>query len=227
MKPLILSLLLVVTLSINAFSQLNGNYNYGIAVKAFSVMQMPKVFNQNSQRYLNSYLNGGMIKFNDNQISYRLSGNYLHKTMIFNDDCNNCDLAQGTVTDYAFKLGFEKNFNYSIIQPYFAFDIGYRYNRFKGELNSINVQKLVAGTNQLEATKNGITGAPTIGIKFNPVEFLTIFAEGSLEFYYSYERKETVAQDASAVRTYNKTNQMDYLLNPISIGIQINLSSKN
>lgn len=214
-------------LCINAYSQLNGNYNYTIAVKAYNVMQMPKVFEQNTQHYITSYLNGGIIKFNDNQISYRLSGNYLNQSVSFNDDCANCELAHGKVTDYAFKLGFEKSFNYSTVQPYFALDAGYRYNRFLGSLDAINLQRSIVGVNHIESTKNGFTIAPVIGLKFNPVELITIFAESSLEFFYSYERRESIAQDASAARTFSRTYQGEYLLYPISAGIQIHLSAKN
>lgn len=214
-------------LCINAYSQLNGNYNYTIGVRGYSLLQMPKIFDQNTQQYINSYLNGGMIKFNDNQISYRLSGSFINQSLAFNDDCTNCTLAHGKVTDYAFKLGFEKSFTYSTVQPYFAVDMGYRYNQFEGSMNAINIQKSVVGVNQIQATKNGFTFAPVIGIKFNPSDFVTIYAEGTLEFFYSYERRQSVAQDASAVRSFNRTYQVEYLLNPVSAGIQIHLSAKN
>lgn len=206
---------------------MTGNYNYSIAARGFSIIQMPKVFNQEEQHYLNVFMNGGMVKFNDNQISYRLSGNYIKQDVDFRNDCINCDVATGKVTDYAFKIGFEKNFNYSRIQPYFAFDLGYRNNGFAGTMNIIDSQRSVAGINKIESTKNGLTASPIIGIKINPLPQITIFAESSLEFYYSYERRETVAQDASATKTYSKTNQGEYLINPVSIGIQIHLGAKN
>lgn len=227
MKSILLSIILSCMLCINAYSQLNGNYNYTIVARGYSLMQMPKVFEQNTQRYINGYLNGGMIKFNDNQISYRLSGNYLNQSMSFNDNCINCELAHGIVRDYAFKLGFEKSFNYSAVQPYFAFDAGYRYNRFQGSLDALNLQRSVVSVTHIESTKNGFTIAPVIGLKFNPIELITIFVESSLEFYYSYERRESVSQDASASRTFNRTYQGEYLLNPVSAGIQIHLSAKN
>lgn len=206
---------------------MTGNYNYSIAARGFSIIQMPKVFNQEEQHYLNVFMNGGMVKFNDNQISYRLSGNYIKQDVDFRNDCINCDVATGKVTDYAFKIGFEKNFNYSRIQPYFAFDLGYRNNGFAGTMNIIDSQRSVAGINKIESTKNGLTASPIIGIKINPLPQITIFAESSLEFYYSYERRETVAQDASATKTYSKTNQGEYLINPVSVGIQIHLGAKN
>jgi len=227
MKPILLFVCLSLFVSVNAFSQMTGNYNYSIAARGFSIIQMPKVFNQEEQHYLNVFMNGGMVKFNDNQISYRLSGNYIKQDVDFRNDCINCDVATGKVTDYAFKIGFEKNFNYSRIQPYFAFDLGYRNNGFAGTMNIIDSQRSVAGINKIESTKNGLTASPIIGIKINPLPQITIFAESSLEFYYSYERRETVAQDASATKTYSKTNQGEYLINPVSVGIQIHLGAKN
>lgn len=168
-----------------------------------------------------------MLKFNDNQISYRVSGNFINKPISFDNTCTNCDFANGKIMDYAFAVGFEKNFNYAHIQPYFAFDIGYRFNHFKGMMSTANNQRSITASNALEDTKDGATASPTVGIKLNPIKQVTIFAESSMEFYYAYVRQETVLQDASATKTQRRFNRGDFLLNPISIGIQIHLVNKN
>lgn len=225
MKSILLSVIFLFISSFNAFSQLTDNFNYSIGVYGFSIMEMPKVFNQNTQQRLNSFVRGGMVKFNDNQISFRVGATYLKQSVKFDDDCINCNLASGKVTDKAYKLGFEKNLSYSMLQPYFGGDLGYRSNLFKGMMSVVNNQKSVTTTNSIEATKSGFTVMPFIGLKFTPVSMITIFAESSLEFYYSYERRESVSQDAQALYTFNKTYQTEYLLNPVSIGIQIHLGA--
>lgn len=226
MKKAILTLLSLVV-SLFSFSQTNGNYNYSIAARGFSIIQLPKLLNQTEQSYLHSYFNGGMLKFNDNQISYRLSANYLRQNLSFDNNCTNCELANGKVTDYSIKIGFEKNFTYSVIQPYIALDAGFRSTIFKGLIDNVNPLRSVSATNSIEGSKNGLVVTPVLGIKFNPAPMLSIFAESNLEFFYSYERQETVAQDASNYRSLNKFYKTEFLLNPISVGIQIHLGAKD
>ena len=112
----ILSIILLL-ISVNTFAQVDGNYNYTIGLKAFNLMQMPKVLQQvNDADYNLSTLNGGMIKFNDNQMSFRISGHFLKENeYTFKNNCDNCETAEGSLKDFSIKLGFENNFNYSVI----------------------------------------------------------------------------------------------------------------
>lgn len=214
----------------SVFSQSSDDYNYSIAVRGYSLMQMPKVLNQvGGGRFIGTAFQSGMLKFNDKQISYRLSGSYLKKDVSVINNCENCDVANGKMTDYSFKIGFEKNLNFSTIQPYFGFDIGYRYNKFLGTMVSKSLAVARATSimepNSVEASKSGFVASPVIGIKINPIPQVTLFAEGSLDFFYSYERQETVADDISSTRTFNKYNKTEFLLTPVSIGIQVNIGS--
>jgi len=212
-----------------AFSQMNGDYNYTIAVRGFSMMQMPKILSQkNADRFTDVALNGFIVKFNDNQFSYRLNGTYLKKNIQLVNDCPTCQEAKGKLTDYSFKIGFEKNLNFSIIQPYAGLDIGFRYNKFDGTLSSRNDLFLsksadVLAPTVVEASKAGFVAAPVIGIKINPIPQISIFAESSMDFFNSYERQETVLQDANNTKTFNKYTKTEFLLNPVSIGIQFHL----
>lgn len=190
-------------------------------------MQMPKILNQDAQYYLHSYVNGGMVKFNDNQISYRLSGGYLRKGLDLAQNCINCDIFNGEFTNYSFAVGFEKNFNYSRIQPYFAIDAGYRYNGYNGTMHTLNNQRTTTSVNSLEDIKSGFTVAPILGLKINLVPEITLFAESSFEFYYAYVRQQTVSQDDQAVKFKNAFSRGEFLINPVSLGIQLHLGNKN
>lgn len=226
-----LLIVLLILLSGTTFAQMNGNYNYSLAVFGFSQMQMPKILNQkNADRFTNASFHGGMIKFNDNQINYRLSGSYLKKDVKLVNNCVGCQEANGQMKDYSFKVGFEKNMNFARIQPYVGFDIGFRFNKFDGSLVSTNDAMAsqapsALGPNGVETTKTGFTAAPLIGIKINPVPFISIFAESNLEMFYSYERQETIAADANNTRTFNKYNKAEFFLNPVTVGIQVHLGS--
>jgi hypothetical protein len=225
-----------VMLSTLAYSQTNGDYIYSFGVRGYSYMQMPKIMNQtDGNSYLNSSFNSFILKFNDNLFSYRLNGSYMTKNESFHNNCENCELVSGKMKDYSFKVGFEKNLTYSKFQPYFALDLGYRSNKFDGTSSNINpilnAQADMVGTaipsNQVIATKEGFTITPVFGIKINPIREISIFAESNLEFFYSYERQESVPQDVSNVRSLNKFHKTEYLFNPVSIGIQFHIGNKN
>lgn len=213
-------------ISFSAFSQVDGNYNYSIGVKGYSLMQMPKILQQAStEDYTNTWLNGGIIKFNDNQIAFRISGHYLFKRdFTFNNKCDDCETAKGNMTDYAVKFGFEKNFNYSVIQPYFAADFGFRSHSFKGNVTPIGNSSLPYSA---ITSKSGGVVSPTLGIKANVLKQVSFFVESSMDFYYAYERQETTFNDAANTRTFAKYNKLEMLLNPVSVGLQIHLVRRN
>lgn len=229
-------ILFFVMLSTLAFSQSNGDYIYSVGIRGYSYMQMPKIMNQTAgNTYLNSYLNSFMLKFNDNLFSYRLNGSYLNRNESFRNNCDNCEMVSGKMKDYAFKVGFEKSLTYSKFQPYFALDLGYRSNKFDGTSKNINpilnAQADVASTviplNQVIATKEGFTITPVFGIKINPIKEISIFVESNLEFFYSYERQESVPQDVSNVRSLERFHKAEYLFTPASIGLQFHIGNKN
>lgn len=225
MKKILLSLIVLCT-SLTLFAQSSADYNYTIGLRGFTLMQLPKVMNQtNTQDYVKAYGNGLMFKFNDNQISYRISGNYYRSDEEFDNTCASCEIARGKVTDYSFKIGFEKNFNYSRIQPYFGFDLGYRSNRFTGTISPKSA--LVGSTDQtVDASKNGLVLTPVLGLKVNIIPQLNVFAESNLDFYYSYE-KQDLTQPNGVARTVTTYRKWEYLLNPVSIGVQFSLNGKN
>ena len=228
MKKNLLVVLSLFLLSNAAFSQMSGDYNYSLAVRAYSMMQMPKILNQKkNEEFKDVSFSGGMLKFNDNQISYRLGGGYMKRDVRVVNNCATCEEANGKIKDFNFTVGFEKSLNFSRIQPYFGFDIGFRQNKFDGTLVSKNTLASAdaLGPDGVEASKTGFTAAPLIGIKINPIPQVTLFAESSIQWFYSYERQETVAQDINNTRTFNKYYKSEFLLNAVSVGIQLNISS--
>ena len=229
MKTKLLIIFLVI-ISTASYAQTNGDYNYSIGVRGYNYVQMPDVLNQtNNDNYVDTYFSSYIVKFNDNLFSYRLNGSYLKKDYKFYNNCESCELGDGEMKDFSFKVGFEKSFNYAVIQPYFAFDLGYRSNKFKGVLASINQdgQTDPGPVYNLHATKEGLTITPVIGIKVNPVKQLSIFVESNLEFFYAYERQERVTNGIPNSLTLNKYKKSEYLINPVALGIQIHLDAKN
>lgn len=225
-----LLIVLSLILSNSAFSQINGDFNYSLAVKGYSIMQMPKIMNQKkNEEFKDVSFSGGMIKFNDNQISYRLGGSYIKRDIKAVNICSTCEELNGQMKDFNLTLGFEKSLNFSRIQPYFGFDIGFRENKFDGTIISKNILSADNGSvmapSILETSKTGFTASPVIGVKINPISQVTLFAESSVQWFYSYERQETVAQDVGNSRTFNKYNKSEFLTNAVTVGIQINIGS--
>jgi hypothetical protein len=206
-------------------SSRNEQYLYTIGLKALGYEQFPKILNQaNSTSYKNIPFNGVIFKFNDNQISYRISGNFYNKNFSFKNDCDDCEIAIGKLTDYSIKLGFEKLITYSTIQPYFAIDIGFRNNRFKGSsqnASSINYTTLYDVT----AEKNAGIVSPAIGIKLNLINHFTIAVEGSMDILRNYERQEKTYQDGNRTRGFEKDSNWEYLLRPVGIFLLYNFGA--
>ncbi|WP_343533781.1 hypothetical protein [Pedobacter sp.] len=223
-------ILVIVSLliSASAFAQIDGNYNYSIGIKGYNIVQMPKILQQtNTDDYTTMWLNSGMIKINDNQMAFRISGHYYYKRdLTFDNQCETCETAKGNFSDFSIKVGFEKNFNYSVIQPYFGFDIGFRASHFKGDIENKNSSNLKVSY-AANSNKNGATFSPVLGVKVNALKNLSFFAESTMDFFYAYERQETVLNDANNTRTFAKYNKLETLLNPVSIGIQFHLVGKN
>lgn len=227
MKQIFIPCCFFMFLSTNTFSQVNPKYNFTISLIGFSSLELPRIADQDQQKYVTNYFSGALLKLNDNQISYRLSGNFIHNNINFQSDCTNCNLDNGRVTDYNISIGFEKNLNYARVQPYFAFDAGYRYNCFSGIQNSINLQRMIYATEALETIKDGFTAAPAFGIKINPIDEISIFAEGGFQYCISYLHTQTISQDLSATLTQTTGHKQEILFKPITIGIQFHLGNKD
>jgi len=198
-------------------------YTYTIGLKVFSLEEFPKILNQiNSNEFVSAPLRGAFIKINDNQISYRLSADFYSDNITFNNECEDCEVATGKVKDFSGKIGFEKNFIYGMLQPYLAFDIGYRRNSFDGKVESGTIPNYTNPYN-VTSLKNGFLMSPNFGLKFNPINHFTIGIETGLSLLYSYEKQERVYQDANSTRTFNDYKKWEFLLKPLSaVSIQYN-----
>ncbi|HEY0053940.1 MAG TPA: hypothetical protein VGB63_01175 [Pedobacter sp.] len=201
-------------------------YLYSIGVKAFSIEEFPKILNQiNSDMVLNTYMSGVILKVNDNQISYRLSANFFKKDMSFDNECEGCEQANGNLKDFSTKIGFEKNFIYGVVQPYLAFDLGYRRTGFKGDVKSPTI---ASNTNPYKVTtlKNGFLMSPGFGVKLNLINHLTLSVETGVGLLYSYEKQEKDFENKDLPRTSNSYNKWEFLLKPVSMAtIQYNFGS--
>lgn len=201
----------------------NKIYLYSAGLRTMRIDQFPKIMKQtNAGSFKPKYLDALMIKFNDNQISYRLKGSYYYDDLSFNNDCDDCEIVKGKLTDFAFTAGFEKAVNYSMIQPYVGLDVGFRKNSFKGRAQ--NATEVIAYTTPYEVTaeKNSMLFAPLFGIRFNLIDHFSIAAESSIYLQYNYERQEKTYQDAGRSRNFRNDRNWEFLLRPISLSLFYN-----
>ncbi len=222
MRKLLLSVLAIISLTCEAQTKSHaGNgtpYSYSIGLKAFSYEEFPKILDQtNSDSFRSSAWNGFILKYNDNQISYRLSGNFYSKALSFRNGCDNCEILAGRLNDNHIKLGFEKNLTYNSIQPYFGIDIGIKRSVFNGSTQNNEALLNNSGAYNVKTEKNGLSLSPLLGIKLNLINHFTIAAESTVDIYYSYERQEKAYKDAPGSRTLNKYYKWEYLLKPVGM----------
>lgn len=201
-------------------------YSYTVGFKLLSYEAFPKILDQqNADELRRSAFNGLILKYNDNQISYRLSGNFFSDRISFQNRCSGCEQVSGRLTDNQIKIGFEKNFVYSAIQPYAGLDLGIRRSVFKGSTGSVP-GSLSAPLSQIRTEKNGISASPVIGIKLNLIDHLTLAAETTVDILYSYERQETAAEASPNTALLRKYYKWEYLLKPVGmLSIQYNFGA--
>jgi len=206
---------------------LQSEYLYSVGAKILSIEQMPKVLNDTgSGRNVDSKLNVFTFKFNDNQLSYRLIGNFYNEPVKFENECKDCESASGKLSDLQIKVGFEKNLSSSIIQPYFGADLGYRNNIFKGEVT--NTASPSSPAYEANTEKNSILLGPVFGFKINAISHFTIAIESGIDLMYSYERQEKAYRDAQRTRTFNKYNKFEFLTRPMSfLSLQYNFKANH
>ena len=219
-KLLLISIILLSSLITNG--QMNGDARYSLGVRGYNYLQLPKLMDEpGGNRFISSKFSSYFIKFNDNLFSYRLNGSYFNQSLTLNNDCDNCGVFQGKNKDYSFKMGFEKNLVYGSIQPYFAFDLGYRSNEYNGIQAVENQPNL-----NIDARKRGFTISPVFGIKLSPIRELSIFAESSLDLFYAWGKTTSGEQIEPELRTLTRFKKGEFLYNPVSIGIQVHLGHK-
>ncbi|WP_256012475.1 hypothetical protein [Desertivirga xinjiangensis] len=193
-------------------------YSYTIGIKAFGYEEFPKILNQvDAEEFKKQYLSGLILKINDNQISYRISGNFFSDRISFRNECAECEEVEGKLSDNALRLGFERNFMYSAVQPYFGFDIGFRRNIFKGKSRAI--ENSGYPSYDVKTQKNGFSLAPLFGLKFNIVNHFTIAAESSLDLLYSYEKQEKTyfGENFNRTPTFTDYTKWEFLFKPVGM----------
>lgn len=207
----------------NGRVEIQNSFSFTAGAAILGLEQFPKILNQtNSNDLHKSFLNGLILKYNDNQISYRFTGSLINKTVTFNNECEDCEVTTGKIQDYQIRTGFEKSILYTKIQPYFGAEIGYRSNRFKGSSQAAGSSYSVTPYDVL-AEKKGATLAPMGGIRFNLINHITLSAEAGFDIFYSYERQEKTFRDNNRTRTLQTYRKMEFLPRPLtSFSLQYN-----
>lgn len=162
----------------------NIDYWYTIAVRSYGYEQFPQVLNQADPLFLSSYFNGILFKYNDNQIGYRLQGNYFDRDVSFDNECKGCARASGRLQNTTIKLGMEKSLNYARLQPYLGADIGFMAQKFRG--NSMNYA--TADRIFTEDIKNAALFSPFVGFKLYLIPRVAVSGEANFNIAYTYQK---------------------------------------
>lgn len=207
-----------------------SDYMYTVSIRSFAMEQFPQLLNQPIPGDLHtSYLNGLMFKFNDNQISYRISGTFFNKKDVSLDNVHNemSTRASGRLQNIAIKLGFEKNITYTRLQPYFGFDIGYMGQKYEGKTYpQVSSYANVASEDVLDR-KNSILLSGFIGLKFNIVPCLSLAAEANANGAHSFQKTDYSNSTGEGLQfRQDKGNKWEYFLSPLGmLSLQFHFSS--
>ena len=206
-------------------------YNYSIGFKFLSIEEFPKILDESNPDVLrHSIANGFIFKINDNQISYRILGNFYSDRFSIKNEYQTTEELLGRLNDNHIKIGFEKNINYGIVQPYFGFDFGIKRSVFKGNIQNNFARGLSATASDADydvrTEKTGFSISPVFGFKVNLVNHFTIAAESTIDIFYSYERQERTNRNLSQDPSLRKYNKWEYLLKPVGmLSLQYNFAA--
>lgn len=202
----------------NAQKSHSSDFLYSIAVRSFALEQFPRILNQTAnEHFFSSAFNGLMFKFNDNQISYRISGSHYNNDVSINSSCVNCEDINGKLQNTTIKIGFEKNLTYTRIQPYFGIDLGYINQKYTSNAEVVN---------RTIDRKNAALASPFIGVKVNILPFITVTAESNMSIAYSFQKTERnqISETPSSDITDKKS--WEYFFAPVGIiSLQFNFGS--
>jgi hypothetical protein len=202
---------------------IQNSFSYTVGLRVYAIEQYPKILSQtNSGVQHQSFINGALFKYNDNQISYRFSGSVNRENVNFNNECDDCERTQGKLNDYQIRAGFEKSIVYTRIQPFFGAEIGYRNSAFKGNSKAAGSTYSVTPYDVV-AEKSGVLIGPMVGLRFNVIDHVTISTEAAFDLFYSYEKQEKTFRDAGRTQTSQSYRRVEFLARPLaSFSLQYN-----
>jgi len=161
----------------------NTDYLYTIGLKVYGYEQFPSILDASGDdSYFNTYFNGLMLGFNNNQMTYRLQASHYRDDRFGNRSCPDCEEAFGKFSNTALKLGFQYHTNYLRIQPYLGADIGVMVQRYRagyapaGESGTL-IDRKVAGL-----------ASPFIGVRAFIIPKLSVAAEASFNMAHSTQK---------------------------------------
>jgi len=205
-----------------AFSQSQSDSNYSLGLKLFSIEEFPKFLNEvrTNPKFNTTSFNGLIFKVNDNQISYKFQvSNFKNNDYSFKNECVDCEVVTGKFTDLNLKIGFEKNLNYTRLQPFYGIDLGYKGTTFIGNAKNTGTSAFLYHAN---IDKNGATVYPFVGLKFNIIKTFTISAESGIDFLFTSD-KEIKSTNNNTVQSVNNFQRWQFVSKPLGmLSLQFN-----
>ncbi len=168
----------------------NTDYLYTIGLKFFGYEQFPAILNHSdNSTHFNTYFNGLMLGFNNNQITYRLQASHFR-----NDSFgNNSSEAFGKFQNTTLKLGFQYNITYLRVQPYLGADLGVMLQRYRsGYLLTDDITTMTD-------RKVAALVSPFLGVRAFIIPRLSVAAEANFNVAHSTQ-KTTGSIDGSKTK---------------------------
>src|SRR2546428_4634029 len=207
-KRVTIALTFVLLLTFEANAQRTDNYKYEIGLKLLSYSELVPIkgTSYNNSAYYSSYPRGIIFKTHDNQFSYRFSFNYRNYKRYGSDTLSN------KYKDLSVRTGFEKDFIYSEIRPYIGFELFYYRSDFKGSFENPSFQN-----STLINARNGIGFSPIIGIKYSPIDRLTISVESNVEGIWAFDKQKVYTTNSNMTTTLPSNDHFEVYFNPLAM----------
>lgn len=218
-------MLLLIAAYFTPYAQSQSESSYSIGLKLLSIEEFPKLLNEVKDQRAYQILkpNGLVFKINDNQISYRFQIYSVNESKYsFKNECSTCEQVNGKYEELNFKIGFEKNFTYTKLQPFYGLDLGYKSVKFNGKATNTSTSAYLYDTN---IYKYAAVISPFVGFKYSFVKMLTLSAEAGLDVLNTSD-KEIKSNSNNDVNASSRVNRWQIANKPLAmLSLQFNFGT--
>lgn len=153
---------------------------FEIGLNVFNAQEVLVNFYQQNPEYSLNYLNGIQFKYHLNKFSFRAGMDLLyHKYDYEVNDPMNYNKNVGENNGYNIRLGLERSFIEKYFNLYYALDLLYHNDKYKGvSEGSGDIRPYYIDNYEFDVQAFGVS--PAFGIRFRPIKQISIGLETSL-----------------------------------------------
>lgn len=202
--------------------QFNTDFKYTLFLKGFGIEQFaPMLDKGNDDTYYQTYFNQFGLMINNYQLSYRFAVQHREGNSTISKACNGCQPIVGNLQSTHLRIGFQKHFNYARFQPYLGADVGYLYQKYKGNTQQTLVTTADVFPVRFDDVQHAGTLSPFIGFKIYVSRKLSFYAESTAHLALARHKTDIFGDAEREGNPYRvKDNRFSPYFAPLSVGLQ-------